>query len=265
MPTMTGYEHGQFSWVDLMSPDTEASKKFYGGLFGWTFEDKPTDMGLPYTMFKLDDQDVCGMGALPPDMQKQGIPPTWNSYINVDNLEDTVAKVEALGGSVFMPSMKVMDAGWMAGIMDPSGGRVFLWQKNEHCGATRVNDPGCFCWNELATRDIEKAREFYGQLLAWEFEDNPDAPTKYYIIKNKGNMNGGMMQMNDQWPENIPAHWAVYFTVENADDACAKLKELGGEVCSPPFSIPFGRIAVVSDPHRAVFHFFEFGAGSGQN
>jgi len=64
---------------------------------------------------------------------------------------------------------------------------------------------------------------------------------------------------SQQWPEGIPTHWGVYFTVENADDACAKLKELGGEVCAAPFAIPpVGRIAVVSDPHQAVFHFFEF-------
>lgn len=247
-----------------MSPDTDASKKFYSGLFGWSHEDRPTDMGVPYTIYKQGNDEVCGMGPQPSDMQQQGIPPTWNSYINVEKLEETIAKAESLGGTVCMPSMKVMEAGWMAGIMDPTGGRFFLWQKNEHIGATRVNDPGCFCWNELATRDIEKASEFYGELFGWEFEDNPSGPTKYYIIHNKARLNGGIMQMNEQWPESIPPHWAVYFTVENADDACAKLKELGGEVCSPPFGIPIGRMAVVSDPQKAVFHFFEFGEGAQQ-
>ena len=259
MPTRTAYEHGQFNWVDLMSPDTEASKKFYGALFGWSHVDHSTDMGVPYTIFMKGENEVCGMGPLPPDMQQQGMPPTWNSYIYVDNLEAAVKKVESLNGAVFMPSMKVMEAGWMAGIRDPSGGHVFLWQKNEHIGAMQVNEPGCFCWNELATRDIEQAREFYAGLFGWEFEDNPSAPSKYYIIHNKGDMNGGIIQMTEQWPEGVPPHWAVYFTVEDADQSCEKLRELGGEVCSPPFAIPIGRIAVVSDPQKAVFHFFEFG------
>jgi len=154
-----------------------------------------------------------------------------------------------------------MDAGWMAGIMDPTGGRVVFWQKNEHFGATRVNDPGCLCWNELATRDIEKACAFYGGLFDWQFEDNPNAASKYYVVQNKGVMNGGIMQMTEQWPESVPSHWGIYFAVDSADDACARLSELGGEVCSPPFEIPIGKIAVVSDPYKALFHFFEFDEG----
>lgn len=263
MPTITAYEHGQFSWIDLMSPDPDSSKAFYAGLFGWSAEDRPTDAGVPYTIFKLGDDELCGMGPLPPDLQQQGVPPAWNSYINVDDLKGTLTRVETLGGKVYMPTMKVMEAGWMTGIMDPTGGRVFLWQKNEHIGATRVNEPGCFCWNELATRDIERAREFYGKLLGWDFDVNPHAPTQYYIIQNRGRMNGGLMQMNEQWPASIPPHWGVYFTVENAETACVKLKELGGEVCAAPFEIPTGRIAVVADPHQAVFQLLEFAEKQG--
>jgi predicted enzyme related to lactoylglutathione lyase len=259
MPTVTSYEHGQFNWVDLMSPDTEAAKKFYSTVFDWTPEDRPTAMGIPYTIFKLGDDEICGMGPLPPDMQEQGIPSSWNSYINVDDLESAADKVQSLGGTIFMPAMKVMDAGWMVGIMDPTGGRVFLWKKNEHVGATRINDPGCLCWNELATRDIEKAREFYGALFDWQFEDNPSATSKYYIVHNKGIMNGGIMQMNEQWPEGVPPHWGIYFAVENAEEACKRLTDSGGEVYAAPFEIPIGKIAVVSDPFKAVFHFFEFG------
>ena len=259
MPTMTSYEHGQFNWVDLMSPDVEAGRKFYTGVFGWTSEDRPTDVGVPYTMFKLGDDEICGMGPLPPDLREQGIPSSWNNYINVDDLETTASKAESLGGIVFMPAMQVMDAGWMAGIMDPTGGRVFLWKKNEHIGATRVNDPGCMCWNELATRDIQKAREFYGAWLDWQFEDNPSAASEYSIILNKGSMNGGIMQMNEQWPDDVPPHWNVYFAVDDAEASCRKLSELGGEVCAAPFDIPIGKIAVVTDPFKALFHFFEFG------
>jgi predicted enzyme related to lactoylglutathione lyase len=265
MPTMTSYDHGQFNWVDLMTPDTEVAKKFYSGVFGWSPDDRPTDMGVPYTVFKLGDDEICGMGPLPAGMQEQGIPSAWNSYINVDDLEPAIAKAESAGGIVFMPSMKVMESGWMAGIMDPTGGRVFFWQKNEHFGATRVNDPGCLCWNELATRDIEKAREFYAAVFDWQFEDNPNAASEYYVVHNKGVMNGGIMQMNEQWPVGVPPHWGIYFAVDNAGEACARLTELGGEVCAPPFEIPIGRIAVVSDPFKAVFHFFEFGEAAAQS
>jgi len=48
-------KHGMFSWIDLMSSDTAASKSFYGETFGWTSEDYPTDQGSPYTMFRITD------------------------------------------------------------------------------------------------------------------------------------------------------------------------------------------------------------------
>ncbi len=251
MPTMTSYEHGQFSWVDLMAHDTQAAKRFYSELFGWEAADQATGGGPPYTIFRLGGQDVAGMGGMPPDMIQQGVPPIWNSYITVADIEAVVAKVEGLGGKVTMPIMKVMDAGVMAFISDPTGGNVALWQKNKHIGAHRVGDPGCFCWNELATRDVDRAREFFAALLGWEFQENPHSPNPYYFIKNRGADNGGIVQMNEQWGS-APTCWMVYFTVENADQAVAKIVELGGKVIVPPFDLPVGRIAVVGDSQGAA-------------
>ena len=51
----------------------------------------------------------------------------------------------------------------------------------------------------------------------------------------------------------MPNHWHVYFGVEDADAAAAKVTELGGAVVVEPFDTPVGRMAVVSDPQGAVF------------
>ena len=64
----------------------------------------------------------------------------------------------------------------------------------------------------------------------------------------------GMVQMNEQWPEEIPAHWMAYFAVVDADAAARKVAELGGTVSVEPFDLPdVGRIAVVNDLEGAVF------------
>ncbi len=176
----------------------------------------------------------------------------WNSYINVDDVEAIAKKTEELGGKVTMPPYKVLEAGWLTFIQDPTGAHVGFWQKNQHIGAQQVNDPGCFCWNELATPDIEKAREFFGQLLGWEFADNPGTPTKYYVIKNKGRDNGGLMQMNEMW-EGVPPHWMVYFTTTDIADSVNRVTQFGGKVCVPPFDISVGKICVANDPDGATF------------
>ncbi|MBJ7522389.1 MAG: VOC family protein, partial [Solirubrobacteraceae bacterium] len=56
-----------------------------------------------------------------------------------------------------------------------------------------------------------------------------------------------------RWPAEIPAHWMVYFAVENTDATVAHAKELGGTVSVEPFDLPVGRFAVLHDPHGALF------------
>lgn len=256
MPTIHEFPHGRFSWVDLMTLDPLKAKTFYSGLFGWTFVDLDTDAGKPYTMFRLNELDVAGLGEMPEQMKSQGVPPTWNSYVNVDNIETTVKQAEEFGGKVFMPVMKVMDAGWMAGIQDPTGGHLFLWQKNQHHGAGCVHDLGCFTWNELITPDVEVAKDFFAKLFGWTLEDWHGAPSKYYLIKLGDADFGGIMQMTGEM-RGMPPFWLVYFTVSNADSAAASVAELGGQVLKAPFEIPVGRISVVNDDQGTAFCLFE--------
>ena len=121
MPERTGYAHGVPSWVDLGTTDVEGAKAFYGAVFGWEAEDVPTDQGVPYTMLSKDGKLVAGMGPIPPDQLEAGMPPFWNTYVNVDSVDDAVAKVAAAGGTTMMGPMDVMETGRMAFIMDPTG------------------------------------------------------------------------------------------------------------------------------------------------
>ncbi len=252
MPTRDSYKHGEFCWVDLVAHDMAAAKTFYEQLFGWTCEDQDTQGGPPYAIFSVGGKSVAGMGQMCDEMKSQGIPPMWNSYVNVDDVDAIAKKSEELGGKVTMPPMTVLDAGRMAFIQDPTGGNVAFWQKINHIGAQLVTEPGAFCWNELATRDAAAAKQFFGELLGWEFADNPHAPTPYFMIHVDGQGNGGIMQMNEQWG-NIPPHWSVYFSVADVDATVGKVQELGGKVIVPPFQIPVGRLAVLGDPQGAHF------------
>jgi len=252
MSERTEYRNGEFCWIDLMAHDMEGAADFYPKLFGWSCNRMDTEGGPPYAQFELDGKSVCGLGQMPDDMKSQGIPPIWSSYINVDDIEATLAKVTELGGQITMPLMKVLEAGHMAFIQDPSGGNVALWQKGYHFGAQSVNDTGCWCWNELATRDAAKAKDFFAQLFGWEYEAAPDSPSEYYMIKCQGRDAGGIIVMDEKWGDMPPA-WTVYFTVDDADACCAKMEQLGGKVIMPAFDIGVGRMAVIADPQGAAF------------
>lgn len=248
-------EHGHFSWVDLITPDPQAARAFYGALFGWNGREQPTG---PYTMFLKGENPVAGMAQMSPEMRSQGMPPIWTSYILVDDVDVTAGRVPELGGTILMPPMDVTDQGRMCMIQDPTGATVALWQGGEHCGAELFNEEGALSWNELATRDQDVAVRFYGELLGWGWEDMPlPQDATYKICTVGGRMNGGVMAMTDEWPPEIPAHWAVYFQVADVDSAHARVLELGGRSHVEPMDITVGRMAVVADPQGGTFTLFQ--------
>lgn len=257
MTLLSAYAPGQFCWVDLMAHDLGAAEKFYGELFGWSAVHQDTQGGPPYVQFAHEGHAVAGMGQMPYATKAQGIPPVWNSYINVADVEATARKIEETGGRITMPVMEVLDAGRMAFVQDSEGASFALWQANRHKGAAYVNHAGGWCWNELATRDLKVAKRFYHEVFGWKYEENPESPSAYFMIKNGERMNGGMIQMTEEWGD-MPPCWGVYFSVDDCAGSAEKAKALGGANPVPPFDAPpVGQIAVLADPQGAHFYIIE--------
>ncbi len=249
MTTFSKYAPGTFSWVDLMSPDAAASKRFYQALCGWDVLDNPTDQGGVYTQFLVRGQPVAGLGEMGPEMKASGAPAVWNSYVSVQDVEATTERARQLGATVVMPPMQVMDAGRMAILSDPTGAHFSLWEPGEHIGAAIVNEPVSLSWNELATSDPERASGFYRDLFGWSIEVATD--DGYRVIENEGRANGGIMGLGQE-REGTPPHWGVYLAVEDCDASLARATELGGQLLMPPMDIPQGRFGVVADPQGGV-------------
>ena len=256
MAIRTGYEQGQFAWVDLVARDMAEAREFYGKLFGWESVDIDTQGGPPYAQFHLQGKTVAGIGQMNEAMLQKSLPANWNSYINVKDIAAVCEKVTELGGKVIVPVMKVVHAGSLAFIQDPTGAQVGLWQKGEHFGADVTQDFHCFCWNELLTRDIEMARDFYGRLFDWEFSDYTATDSKYYVVHQHGEENSGLMEMDQRWGD-MPPRWMVYFAVQSVDMMVDQVRQLGGFVHVHPFDIPEGRFAIVSDAQGASFDLVE--------
>ncbi len=253
MGDRNSYLDGTFCWVDLATTDSMAAKDFYSRLLGWRFEDVPVDRGGVYSKAFLGDKKVAALYQN--DFDKNSIP-CWQSYISVSDVDDICKKAGSLGGALLMPVMDVMQAGRMAVIKDPSGAHVSFWQPKDHFGSERVNDASCFCWNELLTRNLALAKDFYSKLLGWQYEEQV-SPDPYTVILNHAKMNGGMMQMPQEMPVHVPPYWNVYFNVSHIDDVLEKLQKLGGKVCNSIMDLPVGRMAVVEDAQGACFALIE--------
>jgi uncharacterized protein len=113
---------------------------------------------------------------------------------------------------------------------------------------------GAFCWNELATTDLESAQNFYKTLLGWEIKESnaSGGGMVYNEIVVGGQSVGGLFQMGPEFGQ-IPSHWMAYVAVDDVDAKARQVWELGGKVCVPPTDIPkVGRFCVVNDPTGAT-------------
>ena len=272
---MTGndrYIAGVPCWVDTSQPDPAAAAEFYGGLFGWDLADvMPPGSPGPYFVGRLGGGDVAAVSALP-----DGAPPvaTWNTYVWVDSADETADRVRAAGGAVLTDPFDVGDAGRMAVLADPEGAAFRAWQPREHRGAAVVNEPGSLNFNNLNTRDVERAKAFYGAVFGWEtiglgdaamwtlpaYGDFLEARTPGFRarVAEMGAPAGfesvvaSLLSIPEDEPD-TPAHWGVTFGVADADAIAERAAELGGSVVVAPFDAPWVRMTVIADPQGATF------------
>lgn len=249
------YPDGIFNWVDLTTTDPAGAKAFYGALFGWKAEDMPTSMGSDYTMFRIAGYNVAGAGPMPPEMQEQGIPPFWTSYVKHEDVDTVAQRITAAGGTLLLPPMDVMDEGRIVMAADPGRALFGVWQPRAHIGAQIVNAPNALIWNELQTHDLAVAQAFYGAVFGWTFETGEDG---YVSVQQNGRFQAGMMAIRPEWGE-TPPNWGVYFMVDDLAAKVTQVQELGGNILVPSLKAgEMGEFAVVRDPQGAVFTIMAF-------
>jgi predicted enzyme related to lactoylglutathione lyase len=267
------YIPGVPCWVDASHPDPEAATAFYGGLFGWEFEDvMPADAPVRYFMARLPGGDVAAISGQMPDAPAQ--PAVWNTYVWVDDADATAAKVREAGGTVVVEPMDVFESGRMAVFTDPEGAAISVWQPKNHRGAAVVNEHGSVNFNILNSRDLAAAERFYGAVFGWELLTGGGggwwalpAYGDFLEARRPGMRQGmadmgapprfeevvaGAMPIGDDQPA-MPASWGVTFAVDDADAIAARAAELGGTVVMPPFDAPWVRMTVITDPQGAWF------------
>ncbi len=259
MPTKTEHKHGAFSWAELATTDPDAAKKFYGGLFGWTFDDSPAGPDMIYTMCKLGGKSAAALYKKGAEMES--MPPHWASYVTVDDVDATTKKAKDSGGTVLKDPFDVMEFGRMSVIQDPTGAALCLWQAKKHIGAEVVREHGAITWLELYTTNPDVAGGFYTKTIGWATAAHDMGEMgKYTMFNMPGSEKdgvGGMMKMPPGM-ENVPSHWLPYFEVTDCDASAKKATELGGKLVMPPTDIPdIGKFAFVQDPQGAMFAIYK--------
>ncbi|MEU3292452.1 VOC family protein [Streptomyces longwoodensis] len=231
------YGEGVPCWVDAQLPDVDAGKRFYGELFGWSFED--AHGGSVWA--RLDGEPVAALAR-----KADGRMPTvWTVYFAAPDVTATARRIDAAGGQVVAAPFPVGELGAAALVTDPEGAVFGLWQAGRHPGFGTRHRPGTFAWAQLYARDTERANGFYGGL----FHDalfGPDAEPDF-----------GRAPVTDVFPAQMPPHFVVHFGVEDCEAALGTVGRLGGRVQSGPFTASYGTVAVVTDDQGASFALLE--------
>lgn len=258
MPEITSHSHGAPCWADLSTTDTAAAVTFYSTLFGWEDDPQPMPIG-PDALFHMQKINGLEAAAITPQMEherEQGIPPHWNTYITVNDVDSVAGQAADLGGAVLDGPFDVFEAGRLASIQDPQGAVFKAWKPNQKIGARVKFEPGALTWNELQTSDSDAAIEFYVRLLGMERGETM-GEIDYTLLTVQGTDVAGVVQIAPEWGP-VPPNWLVYFDVVDVDQTVAQAQSLSGSVIVPATDIPdIGRFAVLQDPQGAVFGVFQ--------
>jgi hypothetical protein len=107
--------------------------------------------------------------------------------------------------------------------------------------------PSSFCYSELHTKDLARAKAFYSELFGWKFEDLPVPGMQYSMLHTGGEQNGGAMSDAD-----VPPMWLTYVNVDDVAKAAERAAKLGAKVLTGKTEVKeMGWFAVIDDPTGA--------------
>lgn len=256
---MVAFAEGVPCWVDVSLPDVRAGKRFYGDLFGWTFDPEGDADSVPaygsYVNAFSDGKRVASLAA-----KRDGRMPTaWGVYFATSDAVALVERIKEAGGGMVMDPTIVGPYGTMAQGVDPGGAVFGLWQPGSHSGFEKQGEPGSFCWAEVYTRDKESVDLFYESVFGFVGKDLPDEPADFRAWSPAGSEPGGdsavggRSVITDAFPKEMPGHFLVYFSVADCDETVAETVRLGGRVRESAADTPYGRVAGLVDNQGATF------------
>jgi uncharacterized protein len=276
MQERKSYPSGVPCWLDTMQPDPDAAKEFYGGLFGWSFDNRaPQGSPGPYYVARLRGCDVAAISG----PSEAGASPAWNTYTAVESVDRATERVRQAGGTVVSEPIDIPGAGRLAVFADTQGAAFSVWEAGAFIGAQLVNEPGTWNFSELHTRDPEVAARFYSTVFGWEVLNFDVGDSAYTFFKLAG-YGSFLAKGNPEFRDRIeadagaaafadavatlvddsgeqdptdPPRWTVTFAVDDADKIAAEAERLGGKVIVPPFDVEPVRMTVLADPQGAVF------------
>jgi hypothetical protein len=242
---------GKVVWNDLVTQDLDVARRFYGGLFGWTFEQTTAPGGEPYLLARSGRIFVAGLVAVS-SPSKAVVLSRWLPYMSVSDVDRSVAQAIAAGATVIV-SARDVPLGRVAVIEDKEGAVLGLARSRigDPDDTTTAPGPGRVVWTELLANDPAAASQFYQTVSGVTARTIERHGGAYTLLSGRASDRAGIMQnpADDAAPV-----WLTYFGVQDPKAAAARVEALGGRIIlAPSPQLRDGTMAVVTDPTGALF------------
>lgn len=220
--------------IEIRVRDLQAAMTFYRTVFAWgVYQSSPN-----YALADTGRMPLVGM------LQDPRLPIGVAPLVLVDDCEAAVAKAKALGGRIMITRSEVAGSGAFTAALDPWGNELFFWQTFAEGRPNPKHEPvNPFIFVEIATPNLEKATQYYSELMGWSFWNTPFMPN--FAVAAGCGLKRGVGLLGDATANGIVS----YIEVANLEETQAKIEAAGGEVVVPPE--PFlneGRYIIFADP-----------------
>ena len=240
---------GKFVWYDLITDDADAARRFYGELFGWTFETTTGPRGGEYVLVRDDGVYIAGIVTRPdpPDGTEFS---RWLPYVSVADVDSSAERARSTGGEVVVAPLDVA-LGRVAAIVDPEGAALGLARSSigDPDDATTLAAPGRVVWTELLANDDSGAAAFYETVVGFTARTVERRGGQYTLLSVGEIDRAGILRNPTDWQP----QWLTSFGVEDPAAAAERAAALGGTVLLEPTpEVREGTMALVTDPSGAV-------------
>lgn len=249
MPGSEDLVAGAPAWVDVSTDDLDATIAFYGEVFGWEAERGDEEQYGGYVTFRHDGKRVAGAALR---QETDPAPPHWTVYLLTYNAAATARTVAEAGGTVLFEPMDIPDMGVMGLAIDATGAVVGFWQPGGMAGFESFGDDDSAVWFELTASDFDAAERFYAHAFHWDIERGEGEP-RYAAYRHGGRTHAGILDAKALLGDDLPPTWSVAFGVADVEAAVERAIAAGATLVVPPWDLPGGRRAALTDPTGAYF------------
>ena len=246
--------NGKVVWRDLLTNTPEASRRFYGELFGWEFEAPKLFVGVgggdSYMLIRHNGELIGGIVDTNALGKEENIS-QWITTISVADIDAAVERVAGAGGEVLNSPEPIGDRGRMAIVADSTGALFAMIQTRDGDPSDSEPAQNGWLWDELWTDDVAGATGFYQAVLGFQYTDHDveDTDKSYRVLKYADKPRAGVLR--NPFEDESPV-WVNYIRVEDPSAVTAKVEGLGGRVLVEAQARPIGgEVAFIAGPSGA--------------